>query len=244
MHPANFYTYIYYDPSRNNEPIYVGKGKKKRAWVHLSSSKKHPFIQRLQKILLNGGKPVIGVYAGLDEEFALLLEEELISKFGRKDLGKGTLLNLTNGGEGTSGSTALLGKKKSEVAKRNMSKAKKGKPNGRKGIFKHSQDTKDNLSISLTGRTFSSEWLEKQKLRNHSNKTKLAMRTKQTTRWKNIKDNNIPFNTKPFNKIQSPDKVYNSVHEAATDYNRPISAIYRWCAGEVISRPGWSILKE
>lgn len=35
-----YYTYIYYDPSRNNEPIYVGKGYDKRAWDHLTSKTK------------------------------------------------------------------------------------------------------------------------------------------------------------------------------------------------------------
>lgn len=99
----NFYTYIYYDPSRRNEPIYVGMGQKKRAWVHLRAKRKSPFIQRLQFMKKNNISPVIGIYADLDKEFALFLEEELITKFGRKDLGLGSLLNLTNGGEGGTG---------------------------------------------------------------------------------------------------------------------------------------------
>lgn len=105
-----YYTYIYYDPLRDNEPIYVGKGHSKRAWVHLYSKRKHPFIQRLQHMKKNGINPIIGLYSGLDEELSLLLEQELISKFGRKDLGKGTLLNLTDGGE--------LGANKSEETRK------------------------------------------------------------------------------------------------------------------------------
>jgi hypothetical protein len=31
----DYYVYIYYDPSRNNEPIYIGKGSKIRAWYNL-----------------------------------------------------------------------------------------------------------------------------------------------------------------------------------------------------------------
>jgi hypothetical protein len=138
--PDLFYTYIYYDPSRNNEPIYVGKGFGRRVW-------KHPFTQRIQFMKKNSIKPTIGIYAGLDEEFSLLLEEELIAKFGRKDLGLGSLLNLTDGGDvGPTGmkpvftedhkkklSKASKGKKKSEEARHNMSIAKKGKPSGRKG---------------------------------------------------------------------------------------------------------------
>ncbi len=34
--PDLCYTYIYYDPSRNNEPIYVGQGINDRVWVHFS----------------------------------------------------------------------------------------------------------------------------------------------------------------------------------------------------------------
>jgi len=116
----DFYTYIYYDPSRNNEPIYVGKGIEDRAWKHLTKRIKHPFIQRLQLMKKNGIKPIIGLYSGLNEEFAHFLEVELIQKFGRKDLGKGSLLNLTDGGEGPSG------RRHSEEAKEKMSLAKRG----------------------------------------------------------------------------------------------------------------------
>lgn len=120
-----FYTYIYYDPSRNNEPIYVGKGKDERAWSHIKYSKgKHPFVQRLQYMKRIGITPNIGFYSGLDEEFAFLLEEELISKFGRKDLGKGPLLNLTDGGQGQSGRRFSH----TPETKEKMRLAKEGKP--------------------------------------------------------------------------------------------------------------------
>lgn len=46
-------------------------------------------------------KPVIVLLAkDIDEELAFLVEEEAINLYGRKDLGKGTLLNLTDGGGG------------------------------------------------------------------------------------------------------------------------------------------------
>jgi len=147
MNPDLFYAYIYYDPSRNNEPIYAGKGNKNRVWRHNYRKGMHPFTQRLNFMKKNNIKPIIGIYSGLDEELALLLEEELIAKFGRKDLGQGSLLNLTNGGEGTKGasrkfteehkhnlSASSIGRKKSEDAKANMSRAKAGKPNGKLGI--------------------------------------------------------------------------------------------------------------
>lgn len=147
--PDLFYTYILYDPSRNNEPFYVGKGKGDRAWRHFGRKGIHPLIQRLQFLKRNNIQPYIGIYGALDEEFSLFLEQELISKFGRKDLNKGSLLNLTDGGEiGPKGSKhtftkthrdnlskSSIGKKKSDSAKNNMSLAKFGKPGtSRKGI--------------------------------------------------------------------------------------------------------------
>lgn len=133
-----FYTYIYYDPSRNNEPIYIGKGKDDRVWVHLkSSNKKSYFIRRLLKMKRNGINPVIGIINCKDEEQALSLEIWFIYKFGRKDLKLGTLLNLTDGGEGISGakliftkehkdklSEASKGKLKSDEHKKNVKKAR------------------------------------------------------------------------------------------------------------------------
>lgn len=171
----NFYTYIYYDPSRGNEPIYVGKGHGTRAWQHLTKRKKHPFIQRLQYMRKNNIVPIIGLYAGYDEEFSLFLEEELISKIGRKDLGNGPLLNLTDGGEGVSNPSeytrlrigkANKGIKRTAEQIKINSDARKGVPTGRKGkpnpmkksephrnIGKvRSQEFKDNLSAMYKGK--------------------------------------------------------------------------------------------
>jgi len=99
-----FYTYIYKDPSRNNEIIYVGKGNGRRAYVHLKRKDKHPMTQRIQYMKKNGVEPIIEFLCkNVDEEFALFCEEEAISHYGRKDLYRGPLLNLTNGGESETG---------------------------------------------------------------------------------------------------------------------------------------------
>jgi hypothetical protein len=116
----DYYTYIYYDPSRSNEPIYVGKGSGHRAWGHKYRVDRHPFVQRLQYMKKNSIVPLIGLYAGLDEELAYLIEEELIAKFGRRDLGKGSLLNLTDGGDGN--------RNVSDLTRQKISASNKGKP--------------------------------------------------------------------------------------------------------------------
>lgn len=94
------YVYVYFDPSRA-EPIYVGMGTGARERHHLKRKDMHPFVQRLQLMKREGIGPVISkIVEGLDHELACLVEQEAISKFGRKDLGKGSLLNMTNGGDG------------------------------------------------------------------------------------------------------------------------------------------------
>lgn len=175
---TEFYTYIYYDPSRNNEPIYVGKGKGNRAWRHLNrKDTKHIFVSRLVHMRNKGVSPIIGIYGGLDEEFAFFLEQELIAKFGRKNIGTGPLLNLTDGGEGGSGvvlseetryklgqvwrgkklypetvkkiSEALTGKTMQQQTKDKISKANKGRV--------QSEEHKRKVSASMTGRVVSEE---------------------------------------------------------------------------------------
>ena len=101
----NKYIYRYTDPSRN-EVIYIGQGTKSknefaRSRVHVKRKDKHPFTQRLQKMAREGVQPVIEILIeGIDKELADLIETEAIDKYGRKDLGKGPLLNLTDGGDG------------------------------------------------------------------------------------------------------------------------------------------------
>ena len=105
-----YYTYLYIDPSRSHrlcpdgEPIYVGKGKNDRAYAHLKRTDSTHFSRRLAKMQRAGVLPVIKMLAtDIDEELAFLVEQEAIAKYGRRDLGLGPLLNLTDGGEGVSG---------------------------------------------------------------------------------------------------------------------------------------------
>lgn len=138
-----FYTYIYYDPSRNGEPIYVGKGHNRRAWYHLKRRGKHPLIQRLNYMKNHNIAPSIFIIDALDESHAFLMEECLIEIIGRKDLGKGSLLNLTDGGDGVSNPSdatririgaANKGIKRTPEQIRVNSEYRKGRPTGRKGI--------------------------------------------------------------------------------------------------------------
>jgi hypothetical protein len=97
---AEHYVYRYSDPSRN-EVIYVGMGKKRRAWSHLKRKDNHHFTHRLNKMQAEGVKPTIDfICEGVDAEFAGLVEMEAIAKYGRRHLETGSLLNVTAGGDG------------------------------------------------------------------------------------------------------------------------------------------------
>lgn len=141
------------------EPIYVGKGNGRRARSHLKRTDMHPFVQRLQKMVREGVEPTIIYLAeDVDDELALLVEEEAIALYGRKDLGKGPLLNLTNGGEGCGGV------KRTEEQKQRLSKALKGTPRpwlreanlGRKWPPR-SEEHRKRISESLKGKPISLE---------------------------------------------------------------------------------------
>jgi hypothetical protein len=94
--PQDFYVYLH-RKATTNEVFYVGKGHGRRAWekhgrskIWQNTSKKHGLIVEI-------------AYSGLKEWASLEIECDLISLYGRKDLGLGQLVNYTDGGEGVCG---------------------------------------------------------------------------------------------------------------------------------------------
>ena len=87
----SFYVYAYI--REDGTPYYVGKGTGVRAW-----SKNHKGIG-----VPKDKSKIVMLYNSLSEDLAHLKEKELISLYGRKDLGTGILYNRTDGGEGASG---------------------------------------------------------------------------------------------------------------------------------------------
>jgi len=163
-----FYVYLYLDPV-DLQPFYVGKGKGKRRYFHLKGNKFNlHFDRKIKKIQKEGLEPLIIIYQDqLIEEDAFALEKELIVFYGRKDLGLGTLYNMTDGGEGISGFShsdetknairiAHMGVLKSEESKKNMRKPKseEHKKNMRKP---KSEEHKKAISTALTGMPLSEE---------------------------------------------------------------------------------------
>jgi len=88
-----YYIYFHINPLKN-EVFYVGKGHNKRAY------QKYKRNQFWKNTVAKYGFIVDIVETGLTNEEACKREIFYINKIGRKDLGLGPLVNLTDGGEG------------------------------------------------------------------------------------------------------------------------------------------------
>ena len=128
----------------NNQVFYVGIGSKYRA---------NAIKQRTdwwKRIVNKYGHTVEIIKENLKWYDAATIEIDLISKYGRMDLGTGVLCNMTDGGEGAKG--RIL----SESHKEAIRIANTGK--------KHSLETREKLSIANTGNIQSQESIDKQVL--------------------------------------------------------------------------------
>lgn len=137
----NYYVYQYSDP-RTNLPFYIGKGRGNRINKHLTETKentenykKWAFIQGLRN---NGLEPVVSfVKEQMTSEEAYKLEDELILKYGRKNIDKnGILTNICINQRPPVNRGLLKGRKLSEehVKKSVATRKKNAKPNPLKGV--------------------------------------------------------------------------------------------------------------
>jgi hypothetical protein len=123
-----------------NEPFYIGIGTDvKRAY---NKSLRNNWWK---KIINKTNYEVQILFEDLTWEEACEKEKEFIALYGRRDLGTGTLCNMTDGGEGTYGRIFTH----SDETKMKISKQKKG--NNYWVGKKHSQESKDKISQSKKG---------------------------------------------------------------------------------------------
>lgn len=104
----NFYIYQYIDLDKNNEPFYIGKGCRYRYREIKRRNYNKYLYNKLQKLLKKYTIEEFTIFLknDLNETQALKEEIDLIAKIGRRDLGTGSLLNLTQGGDGFDRETA------------------------------------------------------------------------------------------------------------------------------------------
>lgn len=147
-------------------PAYVGAGWKDwRYKRHINASHNEHLNNIFRKT--NGDLPFIVLFDDLTREEALVFEKWMIAFFGREDLGRGPLVNRTDGGDGVIGRTGwrhseatkekmrnsarLLGPK-SLAFRENLSRIRTGTPNLKLRGRPLTEECKKNLSKALRGR--------------------------------------------------------------------------------------------
>jgi len=206
-----YYVYVYCDGSKvgkyvygsycfEYEPIYIGKGTCSRIYAHLRPSLLYNgsyFHNTLKRLVENNCYICYKLFENLSNEEAIKYEIDLISLIGKRIEGKGSLCNITNGGEGTSGRISpMKGKNHSDSTKKKISENSKHlKP--RLG-YVMTEEEKRKRSSKLKGRAkgpFSEEHLknlsESHKGKKQSEETKQKRAKHQYKKVKCLETNTV-----------------------------------------------------
>jgi hypothetical protein len=131
-----------------NDVFYVGVGiSKNRAYI--TNGRNSHWKTIVKKV----GYEIDILIEGCSWEDACEIEKNLISCYGRYDLGLGALANQTDGGEGN----VRLSPEKNKLKGEKISKSKLGKPNLKLRGRAFSEEHKNNIRLSNIGKKYSEE---------------------------------------------------------------------------------------
>lgn len=237
--------YVYGNYIFEYEPFYIGKGCGNRINNTLYDKSKFK-LNKISK-LNNTNIEIISkkISENLSNEDSIILEKKLINKIGRRDLNSGTLVNLTDGGDGRINSKHSI-ETKNKISRnrrgkgigwvhsnntlKKMSEKQSGNGNGFFGMT-HSQVAKDNISMKNSGTGH--PMYNKQ----HTEEVKNKIKEKR----KNLCNNKLKEICQSFNKeveLYSLDmtfiKKFESVKAASIETNINESIISKCCRGDII----------
>jgi group I intron endonuclease len=253
----NYYVYVFLDSSKPGtfyyenlsfefEPFYIGKGKSDRIVNSLydKGTFKYHKIQNLKK----RGFEVITrkIYENLNNMESLEVEKLLISIIGRRDMGKGPLVNLTDGGDGRltsphSEETKLkisLTKKSqnlhiphTETTKEKLRKINQGEDNPMYGRH-HTDEIKESHSLKVSGLNHPMYG------KKHSEETLKIIREKRnaSVNQEEMSKKSAELNSKKVLQFSLDGEFlneFNSIKEASLNLGISESLIGKTCRGQI-----------
>ena len=201
-----------------NEIFYIGIGKTKNYKRAYSKSGRNSYWYN---VVNKTDYKVEIIVDNLSWEEASTKEIELITLHGRKDLGIGTLVNLTDGGQGATNV------KVSEETKLKLSEAKKGK--------KYSDSHRLAMSKSKKGVKLSEE--HKANLFNPQHRKNLSEAAKGKSNMTGKKHKEGFFEKKCLKIIDCVTlEIFRGCKEAAKAYNMPYNTLYNWLNNDKLNK--------
>lgn len=144
---TDFYIYAHIDD--RGLIYYIGKGQGNRC--NERATRRSSFWNRYTKKYCSSGCPKVEIlFDSLPESMSFLLETKWIKMLGRQNQGLGNLVNLTDGGEGTSG-TVLSDESRQKIS--TSAKARGCSVRGWNKGLKASDETREKLRIAHLGQT-------------------------------------------------------------------------------------------
>lgn len=199
-----------------NEPFYIGISKD--AYRPFTKNGRNKYWLR---IVNKTEYRVEVLFDDLTYEQAKEKEIEFIALYGRKDLGKGCLVNMTDGGEG---SLNVIVSEKTRQALSQTNKGKRGIP--------LSEETKRKISITKIGVKPTDEAMENRRIaklkRGYKHSEDIKKQISQT------KLNNESLRRKIVLNYTTG-IYYNSAQEASNLLSIPLITVYRLCKGQATS---------